>query len=65
MKHLDALAHEKGCYKLFLHTTWAIKEAIQLYESLGYVKEGHLRRHFHGEDFIVFSKFIKRSENGQ
>lgn len=60
MKRLETIARKKGCYKLFLQTAWAMKEAIRLYESLGYVKEGYLRRHFYGEDFLFFSKFIKK-----
>jgi len=61
MERLEMIGHRQGCHKLFLHTAWAMKEAIQLYESLDYVKEGYLREHFYGEDFLVFSKFIKRS----
>jgi len=60
MNHLEKIAHDEDCYKLFLCTAWAMNEAIQLYESLGYVREGYLRRHFYGEDFILFSKFIKK-----
>lgn len=62
MNCLERIAHDKGCYKLFLCTAWAMKEAIRLYESLGYVREGYLGSHFYGEGFIVFSKFIKRNE---
>jgi len=65
MKYLDIFARKKDCYRLFLQAAEAKKEAIRLYESLGYVKDGYLRRHFYVEDFIVFSKFIKTSENGQ
>lgn len=61
MKRLEVIGRRQGCPKLFLHTAWAMEEAIQLYESLGYVKEGYLRKHFYGEDFLVFSKLIKRS----
>ena len=61
MERLEMIGHRQGCYKLFLHTAWAMKEAIQLYENLGYMKEGDLREHFYGEDFLVFSKLIKRS----
>jgi len=62
MLHLEKIAHQKHCQKLFLCTTWGMKEAIRLYENLGYLKEGYLRNHFYGEDFIIFSKFIKRSQ---
>jgi len=62
MLHLEKTAHQKRCQKLFLCTAWAMKEAIRLYENLGYVKEGYLRNHFYGEDFIIFGKFIKRSQ---
>lgn len=63
MESLEIIARKKRCYKLFLQTAWAMKEAIRLYESLGYVKEGNLRKHFYGEDFIVFSKFIEEVNN--
>jgi len=63
MKHLEKIAHDKKCHKLFLCTAWSMTEAIRLYETLGYEEEGHLRRYFCGEDFIVFSRFIKRREN--
>jgi GNAT superfamily N-acetyltransferase len=46
---------KRGFTSFFLRTVWDMKEAIRPYESLGYVKEGYLRRHFYGEDFIVFS----------
>jgi ribosomal protein S18 acetylase RimI-like enzyme len=61
MNYLERIAHDKGCYKLFLCTAWAMKEAIRLYESLGYVKEGYLHKHFCGEDFIIFGKLIKEN----
>lgn len=60
---LETIARKRGCYKLFLCTAWAMKEAIRLYEKLGYVREGYLRRHFYGEDFIIFSKFIREANN--
>ncbi|MEM2954183.1 MAG: GNAT family N-acetyltransferase [Candidatus Bathyarchaeia archaeon] len=59
MRSLETIARKKSCYKLFLYTGWAMKEAIGLYESLGYVREGYLSRHFYGEDLIVFSKILK------
>lgn len=65
MLHLEKTAHQQNCQKLFLCTAWAMKEAIRLYESLGYIREGYLRNHFYGEDFILFSKFIKRGWKGQ
>lgn len=41
-----------------------MKEAIRLYESLDYVKEGYLHKHFYGEDLIIFSKSIKEAIMG-
>jgi len=64
MNYLERIAHDQGCYKLFLCTAWAMKEAIRLYESLDYVKEGYLHKHFYGEDFIIFSKSIKEAVMG-
>lgn len=63
LRYLERIAYSKDCCKLFLCTAWAMKEAIQLYESLGYVREGHLHSHFYGEDFIVFGKFIRSHKN--
>lgn len=61
MSSLEKLAQDMDCNKLFLCTAWAMREAIRLYESLGYIKEGYLHEHFCGEDFIVFSKLIKEN----
>lgn len=63
MECLETIARRRGCSKLFLCTAWAMKEAIWLYEKLGYVREGHLRKHFYGEDFMVFSKFIREADS--
>jgi len=65
MKYLDTFARKKDCYRLFLQAAEAMKVAIRLYESLGYAKDGHLRRRFYVEDFIVLSRFIKKGEKGQ
>ena len=63
MEHIETIARKKGCNKLFLCTAWSMKEAIRLYEKLGYMREGYLRGHFYGEDFIIFSKFITEVNN--
>lgn len=63
MNCLERIAHDEGCYKLFLCTAWAMKEAIRLYESLGYIKEGYLHKQFYGEDLIIFSKSIARASD--
>ncbi|MFX1367264.1 MAG: GNAT family N-acetyltransferase [Promethearchaeota archaeon] len=55
---IEEIAVKNGCNKTFLFTTWPMFEAIRLYNSLGYEKEGHLRRHFYGEDLLIFSKHL-------
>ncbi len=55
---LESIATQLRCHKLFLMTAWSMMEAIRLYMSLGYIKEGYLRRHFHGEDMAIFSKYL-------
>ncbi|MHA2601259.1 MAG: N-acetyltransferase family protein [Candidatus Thorarchaeota archaeon SMTZ1-83] len=55
---IESIATRLRCHKLFLLTAWSMMEAIRLYMSLGYRKEGYLRRHFHGEDMVIFSKYL-------
>ncbi|MFX0045989.1 MAG: GNAT family N-acetyltransferase [Candidatus Hermodarchaeota archaeon] len=55
---IESLATRLRCHKLFVMTAWSMKEAIRLYMSMGYRKEGYLRRHFHGEDMAIFSKYL-------
>ncbi|MFW9944250.1 MAG: GNAT family N-acetyltransferase, partial [Candidatus Sifarchaeia archaeon] len=55
---LESIAMRLRCQKLFLFTAWPMIEAIRLYLSLGYRKEGYLRRHFYGEDMAIFSKYL-------
>ncbi|MFQ6000418.1 MAG: GNAT family N-acetyltransferase [Anaerolineae bacterium] len=59
MERLEALARSLGCHKLFLQTAWAMTEAMALYESLGYQREGYQPRHFYGEDFILYGKVLE------
>ena len=48
----------KGAHKVSLNTTPTLKSAIRLYIELGFVPEGFLRKHAHGMDIIVYSKFL-------
>lgn len=59
MHTLEKIAREKNCYKLFLQTAWSMTEAIALYRKLGYEQEGYQRKHFYGEDFLMFGKVLK------
>lgn len=59
MHELEKIAREKNCYKLFLQTAWSMTEAIALYRKLGYEQEGYQRKHFYGEDFLMFGKLLK------
>jgi ribosomal protein S18 acetylase RimI-like enzyme len=62
MHELEKIAREKDCYKLFLQTAWSMTEAIALYRKLGYEQEGYQRKHFYGEDFLMFGKLLKGKE---
>ncbi len=63
LKTLESVAVKNGNHKLFLATAWAMTEAIQLYRSLGYKKEGYLRSHYYGEDLIFFSKYLSKEDD--
>ena len=59
MNRLEEIARRKNCYKLFLQTAWSMTEAITLYRKLGYEQEGYQRKHFYGEDFLMFGKMLE------
>lgn len=46
---------QKGCHKLTVSTEIAQK----FYKKMGYTLEGKLKNHWWGEDFYIFSKFLK------
>ncbi len=45
----------RGCHKITVTT----ESAPAFYQSLGYVQEGLLKRHWWQQDFYVFSKFLR------
>jgi len=47
-------ARENGAVKVWLDTAPRLKEAISLYEKFGFVKCGHLRKHYWGEDIYLY-----------
>ncbi len=56
---IEGLAKNLECNKLWLCAVPKIMEkAIGLYEKLGYEREGFLKKHFYGEDFLLLSKLI-------
>ena len=62
---LEDLAIDEDCNKIYALTAWPMIEASRLYLHLGYVQEGYLRYHYHGEDLIVFSKYFSQEDNTQ
>lgn len=60
---LENLAIDEDCNKIYALTAWPMIEASRLYLNLGYVQEGYLRYHYHGEDLIVFSKHFSQEED--
>ena len=61
LEELETLARTYRCYKIFLFTAWSMMDAARLYITLGYEKEGYLRKQFYGEDLVIFGKCL---ENG-
>lgn len=58
MKEIEKEAVKVRLRKISLLTTPIMNSAINLYEKLGYEKEGVLKRQFHGIDLIAFGKIL-------
>jgi len=52
-------AKERKAHKIWLFTSPSLSPAIKLYINNGFVPEGFLRKHTHGLDLIIYSKFLK------
>jgi GNAT superfamily N-acetyltransferase len=57
MSFIEDWTKDKGGHKMILFTRSAWK-ASNFYEKLGYEAEGTLRKHFLGEDFVIYRKFL-------
>ena len=53
-------SRSRGATKVTFNTASELKPAIKLYVEMGFLPEGLLRRHIHGVDSIVYSKFLER-----
>ena len=51
-------AKKRNAHKVWLFTSPNLHSAIGLYVKRGFVPEGYLRRHSHGLDLIIYSKFL-------
>ena len=51
-------ARKNGAIKVWLDTTPRLKEAITLYEKHGFVRCGHLRKHYWGEDVYLYELML-------
>jgi ribosomal protein S18 acetylase RimI-like enzyme len=51
-------AKKRNAHKVWLFTSPNLHSAIELYVKRGFVPEGYLRRHSHGLDLIIYSKFL-------
>lgn len=47
-------ARENNAIKVWLDTSPVLKEAISIYRRFGFVKCGHLRKHYWGEDIDLY-----------
>jgi len=52
------IARERKAHKVWLYTAPQLLPAISLYINNGFVPEGYLRKHTHGLDLIIYSKFL-------
>jgi len=51
-------ARENGAVKVWLDTAPRLKEAMSLYERFGFVRCGHLRKHYWGEDIYFYELML-------
>ena len=49
---------ENGAVKVWLDTTPSLKEATALYEKQGFVRCGHLRKHYWGEGIYLYERML-------
>lgn len=49
---------KRNAHKVWLFTSPNLHSAIRLYVKTGFVPEGYMRRHSHGLDLIIYSKFL-------
>ena len=61
LRAVEDIANENGCYKIYLFTTWLMKDASKLYYALKYEKEGYLRNQYYGEDLVIFGKCLEKA----
>lgn len=52
------VAKERKAHKVLLHTSPNLLPAIKLYINSGFLPEGFLRKHTHGLNLIIYSKFL-------
>ena len=59
LNKLAEVAKERNAHKIWLLTSPRLLPAVRLYVSDGFVPEGMLRKHSHGLDMIIYSKFLE------
>lgn len=59
LNKLIEVARERNDHKVWLLTSPRLLPAVRLYISIGFVPEGMLRKHSHGLDMIIYSKFLE------
>jgi ribosomal protein S18 acetylase RimI-like enzyme len=59
LSKLAEVARERNAHKIWLLTSPRLLPAVRLYISNGFVPEGMLRKHSHGLDMIIYSKFLE------
>ena len=52
-------AKKRKAHKVSLRTSPNLLPAVKLYVNNGFIPEGFLRKHIHGLDVIVYSKFLE------
>lgn len=59
LNKLIEVAKERNAHKVWLLTSPRLLPTVRLYIRIGFVPEGMLRKHSHGLDMIIYSKFLE------
>lgn len=59
LKALENTVQNRKCHKIWCDTRTSNKQSQQLLRKVGYRRIGRLTRHWYGQDFFLWEKFIE------